>query len=203
MTIGAFGGPRQLSLLSTMFVIDVADEPALVHSILEGSINFGQAISYALGGVVTRWSGNVTYVYWVQAAIFVVLLFYTIIAIPESFGREKRAARAAEIAAERSHGRQRTARRSSRSRSVSLERAHDTASAFARPLGLIWPRRDPITGKRSKSLLLLSVSMLFAFTGTAYAGPAFLVYVTNRFHATPEQVCLVCSIVIFYAHVST
>ncbi|CAE6495626.1 unnamed protein product [Rhizoctonia solani] len=190
--MAAVGGPRQLSLLTTMFIVDVASDPGPILSILEGSVNFGLAISFALGGLITRWSGSLTYVFWVQAALCTTLLIYIVVAIPESFGWEKRTARAAEIAAERSRGRQRTAHPTlSRSRSVSLERVQEgvqeSASAFSRPLALIWPKRDPVTGKRNKRLLLLSVGVLVAYTGSAYAGPAYLVYVTNRFHATPDQ----------------
>ncbi|KAH7335556.1 major facilitator superfamily domain-containing protein [Rhizoctonia solani] len=191
-TMAAIGGPRQLSLLTTMFIVDVATDPGPILSILEGSVNFGLAISFALGGLITRWSGNLTYVFWVQAAICTVLLIYIVVAIPESFGWEKRVARAAEIAAERSRGRQRTSRPTlSRSRSVSLERVQEgvqeSAGAFSRPIALIWPKRDPVTGKRNKRLLLLSIGVLFAYTGSAYAGTAYLVYATNRFHATPDQ----------------
>ncbi|CAE7197344.1 unnamed protein product [Rhizoctonia solani] len=190
--MAAIGGPRQLSLLTTMFIVDVASDPGPILSILEGSVNFGLAISFALGGLITRWSGNLTYVFWVQAAICTVLLIYIIFAIPESFGWEKRVARAAEIAAERSRGRQRTSRPTfSRSRSASLERVQegvqDSASAFSRPLALIWPKRDPVTGKRNKRMLLLSIGVFVASIGSAYAGPAYLVYATNRFHATPDQ----------------
>lgn len=188
-TIAAVGGPRQLSLLSTMFIVDVANDPALILSVLEGSVYLGNAISFTLGGLVTRWSGGVTYVFWIQAAIFAVLLLYIIVAIPESFGQEKRTARAAEVAAEQSRGRGSTSRQRSRSRSMSLERVRDTAGAYARPFRLIWPRRDTVSGKRNLRLLLLSIAILFAFTGVAYTGPAFLVYATNRFHATPENVC--------------
>ncbi|CAE6487485.1 unnamed protein product [Rhizoctonia solani] len=191
-TVAAIGGPRQLSLLTTMFIVDVASDPGPILSILEGSVNFGLAISFALGGLITRWSGNLTYVFWVQAAICAVLLIYIIVAIPESFGWEKRVARAAEVAAERSRGRQRTTRPTiSRSRSVSLERVQEgvqkSASAFSRPLALIWPKRDPATGKRNKRLLLLSIGVLIAYIGSSYSTPAYLVYATNRFHATPDQ----------------
>ncbi|KDN43248.1 hypothetical protein RSAG8_06215, partial [Rhizoctonia solani AG-8 WAC10335] len=190
--MAAIGGPRQLSLLTTMFIVDVASDPGPILSILEGSVNFGLAISFALGGLITRWSGNLTYVFWVQAAICAVLLIYIIVAIPESFGWEKRVARAAEIAAERYRGRQRNVRPTlPRNRSASLERVQEgvqeSASAFSRPLALIWPKRDPATGKRNKRLLLLSIGVLLAYTGSAYTGPAYLVYATNRFHATPDQ----------------
>ncbi|CAE6359252.1 unnamed protein product [Rhizoctonia solani] len=191
--IAAIGGPRQLSLLTTMFIVDVSSDPGPVLSILEGSVNFGLAISFALGGLITRWSGSLTYVFWVQAAICTVLLFYIIIAIPESFGWEKRTARAAEVAAERSRGRQRSSRpRLARSRSTSLERVQEgvkeSASAFSRPLALIWPKRDPATGKRNKRMMLLSVGVLLAYIGSAYSSTAYLIYTTNRFHATPDQV---------------
>ncbi|CAE6416254.1 unnamed protein product [Rhizoctonia solani] len=190
--MAAVGGPRQLSLLTTMFIVDVAADPGPILSILEGSVYFGLAISFALGGLITRWSGNLTYVFWVQAAICTVLLIYIIVAIPESFGWEKRVARAAEIAAERSRGRQRTSRPTlSRSRSVSIERVQEgvqeSASAFSRPIALIWPKRNPMTGKRNKRLLLLSIGVLLAYAGSSYAGTAYLVYATNRFHATPDQ----------------
>ncbi|ELU44248.1 sugar (and other) transporter domain-containing protein [Rhizoctonia solani AG-1 IA] len=190
--IAAIGGPRQLSLLTTMFIVDVSSDPGPVLSILEGSVNFGLAISFALGGLITRWSGSLTYVFWVQAAICTVLLFYIIIAIPESFGWEKRTARAAEVAAERSRGRQRSSRpRLARSRSTSLERVQEgvkeSASAFSRPLALIWPKRDPATGKRNKRMMLLSVGVLLAYIGSAYSSTAYLIYTTNRFHATPDQ----------------
>ncbi|KAF8705594.1 Leo1-like protein, partial [Rhizoctonia solani] len=190
--IAAIGGPRQLSLLTTMFIVDVSSDPGPVLSILEGSVNFGLAISFALGGLITRWSGSLTYVFWVQAAICTVLLFYIIIAIPESFGWEKRTARAAEVAAERSRGRQRSSRpRLARSRSTSLERVQEgvkeSASAFSRPLALIWPKRDPATGKRNKRMMLLSVGVLLAYIGSAYSSAAYLIYTTNRFHATPDQ----------------
>ncbi|CEL56236.1 hypothetical protein RSOLAG1IB_07652 [Rhizoctonia solani AG-1 IB] len=190
--ISAIGGPRQLSLLTTMFIVDVASDPGPVLSILEGSVNFGLAISYTLGGLITRWSGNLAYVFWVQAAICTVLLLYIIIAIPESFGWEKRTARAAEIAAERSRGRHRNSRpRLTRSRSASLERVQEgvkeSASAFSRPFALIWPKRDPSTGKHNKRMLLLSVGVFLAYLGSSYAGTAYLVYSTNRFHATPDQ----------------
>ncbi|QRW16861.1 major facilitator superfamily transporter [Rhizoctonia solani] len=173
--IAAIGGPRQLSLLTTMFIVDVSSDPGPVLSILEGSVNFG-----------------LTYVFWVQAAICTVLLFYIIIAIPESFGWEKRTARAAEVAAERSRGRQRSSRpRLARSRSTSLERVQEgvkeSASAFSRPLALIWPKRDPATGKRNKRMMLLSVGVLLAYIGSAYSSTAYLIYTTNRFHATPDQ----------------
>ncbi|CUA77131.1 hypothetical protein RSOLAG22IIIB_06522 [Rhizoctonia solani] len=79
----------------------------------------------------------------------------------------------------------------SRSRSVSLERVQegvqDSASAFSRPLALIWPKRDPATGKRNKRLLLLSIGVLLAYIGSSYSTAAYLVYATNRFHATPDQ----------------
>ncbi|KAJ1306542.1 hypothetical protein OPQ81_007543 [Rhizoctonia solani] len=190
--MAAVGGPRQLSLLTTMFIVDVAKDPGPILSILEGSVNFGLTISFALGGLITRWSGNLTYVFWVQATICTILLVYIIVAIPESFGWEKRVARAAEVAAERSRGRQRTSRPTlTRSRSVSLERVQEgvqeSASAFSRPLALIWPKRDPVTGRRNKRLLLLSIGVLLGYIGSAYAAPAFLVYATNRFHSTPEQ----------------
>ncbi|CAE6437584.1 unnamed protein product [Rhizoctonia solani] len=191
-TMAAVGGPRQLSLLTTMFIVDVSDDPGPILSILEGSLNFGLAISYTLGGFITRWSGSLTSVFWVQTALCTLLLVYIVVAIPESFGWEKRVARATEIATERSRGRQRTNRPSlARSRSVSLERVQEgvqeSASAFSRPLTLIWPKRDPATGRRNKRLLLLSIGILFAYIGTAYSGPAYLVYATNRFHATPDQ----------------
>lgn len=186
--IGSIGGIRQLILLSTMFIVDVSHDPAPVLSVLEGSIFFGEAISFSLGGLITKWSGNVTYVFWIQVAICLVLFFYIVLALPESFGYEQRAARAAEVAAERSRGRSRDSRPNlTRSRSASLERVRDTAGAFSRPIALIWPQRDPITGKRNKRLFILSVAILLAFTGSSYAGPGFLVYSTNRFHATPEQ----------------
>ncbi|CAE6416262.1 unnamed protein product, partial [Rhizoctonia solani] len=54
--MAAVGGPRQLSLLATMFIVDVATDPGPILSILEGSVNFGLAISFALGGLITRWS---------------------------------------------------------------------------------------------------------------------------------------------------
>ncbi|KAG8724655.1 hypothetical protein FRC11_002031, partial [Ceratobasidium sp. 423] len=57
-TMAAVGGLRQLSLLTTMFIVDVANDPGPILSILEGSVNFGLAISFALGGFITRWSGN-------------------------------------------------------------------------------------------------------------------------------------------------
>ncbi|KAG8711987.1 hypothetical protein FRC08_015172 [Ceratobasidium sp. 394] len=177
----AIAGPRQLLLLSTMFVVDLAPNPAPVLSILEGSIYLGLSISYALGGVITTRSGRLTTVFWVQATISAAILLYVIVAIPETFGRDKRAARAAEVAAER------VRRPSLASRSSSLERIRDTTSAFARPFGLIWPRRDPTTGKRNKRLLLLSTAMFFALIGTTYVAPAWMLFVTNHFHATPEQ----------------
>ncbi|KAG8728775.1 hypothetical protein FRC10_004583, partial [Ceratobasidium sp. 414] len=184
--LSSIAGPRQFQLLSTMFVVDLAPNPAPVLSILEGSIHFGLAISYALGGVITTRSGSLTTVFWVQMAISATILLYIILAIPETFGRDKRAARAAEVAAEQARGR-RLRRPSLMSRSSSLERVRDTTSAFARPFGLIWPRRDLTTGKRNKRLLLLSAAMFFASIGATYVGPAWMVFVTNRFHATPEQ----------------
>ncbi|KAG9087025.1 hypothetical protein FS749_003222, partial [Ceratobasidium sp. UAMH 11750] len=84
-----------------MFVVDLAPNPAPVLSILEGSIYLGLSISYALGGVITTRSGRLTTVFWVQATISAAILLYVIVAIPETFGRDKRAARAAEVAAER------------------------------------------------------------------------------------------------------
>ncbi|KAG9120797.1 hypothetical protein FRC07_003564, partial [Ceratobasidium sp. 392] len=191
--LNSIAGPRQLQLLSTMFVIDSTPDPGPVLSILEGSIYFGLAISYTLGGVITTRAGNLTTVFWVQAAICATILLYIIIAIPETFGRDKRAARATEVAAERSR-RRGAARPSLGTRSSSLERIRDTTSTFARPFGLIWPRRDPVTGKRNKRLFLLSLAIISAVVGARYVGPAWLVFATNRFHATPAQTGYVLSL---------
>ncbi|KAF8610377.1 MFS general substrate transporter [Ceratobasidium sp. AG-I] len=187
VALSAVGGPRQILLLCTMFVVDTSPDPAPVLSSLEGSIYLGSTISYALGGLITSRTGSLTNVFWTQEAISIVLFFYVLFAIPETFGREKRAARAAEVAAERERGRGRTSSRSSRSRSVSLERVRDTAGTFARPFALLWPRRDPVTGKRNKRLLVLAIGITVAIIGATYVGPAFLVFSTNRFNASPEQ----------------
>ncbi|KAG8706205.1 hypothetical protein FRC11_008418 [Ceratobasidium sp. 423] len=56
--MAAIGGPQQLSLLATIFTVDVASDPGPILAILEGSVNFGLAISFALGGLITRWSGS-------------------------------------------------------------------------------------------------------------------------------------------------
>lgn len=189
VAVSAIGGPRQIFLLSTMIVVDISPDPAPVLSMLEGSIYLGSTISYALGGLITSRTSSLANVFWTQEAIAIVMFLYVLMAIPETFGREKRAARAAEVAAERSRGRERTSARSSRSRSASLERVRDTAGAFTRPFALLWPRRDPVTGKRNKRLLILAIGITVAIIGATYVGPAFLVFSTNRFNATPEQVC--------------
>ncbi|QRV86403.1 Sugar (and other) transporter [Ceratobasidium sp. AG-Ba] len=182
----ALAGPRQFALLSTMFIVDSASNPGPILSVLEGSVNLGIAISYASGGLITTRTGNYFTVFWVQTGVCALILLYIIIAVPETFGPDKRAARAAEVAAERARGRS-YVRPRLRSRSSSLERIRDTTSTFARPLGFIWPRRDPATGKRNKRLFVLSISMAFALVGATYLGGAWLVFATNRFHATPEH----------------
>ncbi|KAG8715046.1 hypothetical protein FRC09_016977 [Ceratobasidium sp. 395] len=191
--LNAIAGPRQLQLLSTMFVVDSTPNPAPVLSVLEGSIYLGLAISYTLGGVITTRAGNLTTVFWVQAAVCATILLYIVVTIPETFGRDKRAARAAEVAAEQAR-RRGPVRPSLGTRSSSLERVRDTTSAFARPFRLIWPRRNPVTGKRNIRLLLLSIAMFSALVGAAYVGPAWLVFATNRFHATPAQTGYVLSL---------
>jgi MFS family permease len=139
----------------------------------------GRAPAFAVGGVITSWSGGYRDVFLVAASVMFLAGILLWLLMPETFGPEKREALRYE------HERERGSVSEQSLKGIARVKAAVSAPFYF--LGKLSPRKDAVTGKRNYRLLFLSTSFLCGSFVLSYA-QGIVVYASTKFHFDAEKV---------------
>ncbi|KAF8218225.1 MFS general substrate transporter [Mycena galopus ATCC 62051] len=175
MVFNSLSQPLIIVFATNMYLVDLvkSEERTAALSSLWGCSTLGSALSFAIGGAITTRSGQDLPVYYVAAAIWIVLFAYISLLIPESFPKHKRdELRRALVSAQGSS---------------SESWLWNAIRPVLEPLRQLKPTRNPETGTRNWRLVLCAIHILLVDLGYAYGSTAFIVYLTAVYRYTPQE----------------
>ncbi|KAF7324877.1 MFS general substrate transporter [Mycena kentingensis (nom. inval.)] len=159
--------PLIIVFATNMFLVDVvsAEDRTTALSSLWGWSTLGSALSFTIGGTITTSSERDLPVYYVSASIWVALLFYVALLLPESFPKHKRDEERAQGAAD----------------------SKGKLQLLLEPLSRLAPTRDAETGRREWRLAICAMHVLLVDLGGAYGATALILYLTGVERYTPQE----------------
>lgn len=170
----SLASPPVFGFLANMFVVDTTPAAARTAgmSAQSGWSILGGAVSFSLGGLITKRADNVLVVYCLSAGMLAALGAYVFFVVPESFTRDRREAlRRQRAEAQRASG------------SSSWRRL----VAPFEPLKQFRPARNPRTGRRNWRLFYCAVHIFAAQLADAYGAVSIVLYLTARFDYKPSE----------------
>ncbi|KAJ7237304.1 major facilitator superfamily domain-containing protein [Mycena haematopus] len=157
-------GASQFDLMTVMYVVDTTTsyERTSRLSFVMGWAHVSSIPGFAIAGVLTTYLESDMAVCWAVIGIALVLLAYIIFVLPESFDSTSREILQAEWHDERTE----------------LGPGYITSALdiFFRPLLLLKPHRNPLTGAWNLRLLWCGIHALFSGLASGYIWTAMVVY---------------------------
>ncbi|KDR78026.1 hypothetical protein GALMADRAFT_138183 [Galerina marginata CBS 339.88] len=166
------------------YIIDLAqaEERSVTLSRITGWKFLGSALSFSLGGLITARADDTTSVFIISLGIFVLLLSYTAVALPESFSASKRE----ELRRERA-----AAAHSSKSW---IQKLKSSTAIVSEPLQTLKPDYNPLTGRLNWRLVYCAIHIFIVTVADGYASTAMMLYFNIHYKYTPAQTGYVLTI---------
>jgi hypothetical protein len=140
----------------------------------------GQAVSFAIGGLITTKTNDPLIVYYICIAVLGMTSIYVSALLPESFAKEKRD----ELR------RQRLAQQNMEAGAHHnyLNRLTSMLALAFEPLKQLIPTRKP-DGKLNWRVAFCAIHIIIAMLADTYAPVALLLLYTTKYGYSPSQVC--------------
>ena len=140
----------------------------------------GQAVSFAIGGLITTRTNDPLIVFYICIAILGMTFIYVSAFLPESFPDEKR----------NELRRQRLAKQivEASTRHNLLNRLISMIEVASEPLKQLAPTRR-VDGRRNWRVAFCAIHIIIATLGESYAPIALLLLYTTKYGYNPAQVC--------------
>ncbi|KAF7349295.1 MFS general substrate transporter [Mycena sanguinolenta] len=170
-------GASQFDLMTVMYVVDTTTATSYQRtsrlSFVMGWAHVSSIPGFAIGGALTTYLQNNTAVCWAVIGIALVLLAYITFILPESFDRTSREKLQAEWLDER----------------VEIGTGYITSAlnTFFRPMLLLKPHRNPVTGGWNLRLLWCGIHALFSGLASGYIWTAMVVYLALHLQELQPQ----------------
>ncbi|OJA14174.1 hypothetical protein AZE42_11035 [Rhizopogon vesiculosus] len=175
-----FTGPWAVTFIVNVYAVDIssAEERTPNLSVINGWATLGQAISFAIGGLITTKTNDPLIVYYISVAILGMTFIYVSAFLPESFPKEKRdALRRQQLARQNVDA---SARQSSLNRLISM-----IAVPFE-PLKQLAPTRRA-DGRRNWRVAFCAIHIIIATLADAVAPIALLLLYVTKYGYNPAQ----------------
>ncbi|KAJ6486948.1 major facilitator superfamily domain-containing protein [Mycena sanguinolenta] len=170
-------GASQFDLMTVMYVVDTTTTSSYQRtsrlSFVMGWAHVSSIPGFVIGGALTTYLQSNTAVCWAVIAIALALLAYITFILPESFGRTSRERLQAEWLDER----------------VDIGPGYmaSALNTFFRPLLLLKPHRNPVTGGWNLRLLWCGIHALFSGLASGYIWTAMVVYLALHLQELQPQ----------------
>ncbi|KAF7357606.1 MFS general substrate transporter [Mycena sanguinolenta] len=168
-------GSWQFDLMTVMYVVDTttAQERTSRLSFVLGCAYASGIPGFAFGGALTAYLRSNTAVYWVVISISLILLAYIRFILPESFDSTRRAKLQEEWQREQAQ--------------LGSSYIRSSLDSFFRPLLLLKPHRNPITGVWKLRLLYCGIHAFFSGLASGYLWTAVIVYLALHLQYGPDD----------------
>ncbi|KAG2150711.1 MFS general substrate transporter [Suillus bovinus] len=184
LLVQSFSGTMTMMFIVNIYTVDIssAEERTPILSAINGWAVLGQAVAFAIGGLVTTKTNNPLIVYYISISILGAIFLYVLALLPESFPKEKRDELRRQRLAQQNV--EASARRNLSSRLIS------TITIMFEPLKQLIPVRKA-DGKRNWRVVYCAIHIVIAMLADSYASAALLLLYTTKYSYNSAQTGIV------------
>lgn len=179
-----FSGTLTMTFVVNVYTVDItgAEDRTPVLSAINGWAVLGQAVSFAIGGLVTTETNDPLIVYYISIFLLGAIFVYVLAFLPESFPEEKRDKLRRQRSAQQNV--EASARRKLSSRLIST-----IAIAFE-PLKQLVPARKA-DGRQNLRVLYCAIHIMITTLADVYTPAALLMLYITKYNYSPAQTGIV------------
>ncbi|KAG2350032.1 MFS general substrate transporter [Suillus weaverae] len=179
-----FSGIMTMTFIANIYTVDIssAEDRTPVLSAINGWATLGQAVSFAIGGLVTTKTDDPLIVYYISISVLGAIFVYVLAFLPESFPEEKRDELRRQRLAQQNV--EANTRRNLSSRIIST-----IAIAFE-PLKQLVPARKA-DGRKNWRVVYCAIHVIIAMLADSYSPAALLLLYTTKYSYNPAQTGIV------------
>lgn len=179
-----FSGTLTMTFVVNVYTVDItgAEDRTPVLSAINGWAVLGQAVSFAIGGLVTTETNDPLIVYYISIFLLGAIFVYVLAFLPESFPEEKRDELRRQRSAQQNV--EASARRKLSSRLIST-----IAIAFE-PLKQLVPARKA-DGRQNLRVLYCAIHIMITTLADVYTPAALLMLYITKYNYSPAQTGIV------------